>query len=170
MNLKAAMRELIQSAEDNGKHPVADTGKYDELHEKAVRDIAEKIGYYAEAGPLFDPEGKYLCDDCCLREEPKACSHVSGVISMEIGSCMMWMIGDAIHLPVGQKLTQIEANYAERTKSKAFGCSRCGWYSKAKKSDSEGRPAWCAWWGIHVTPFACCIAESGPDLKTAPGE
>lgn len=32
LNIEAAMQDLIQSADDTGKHPVADSGKYDELH------------------------------------------------------------------------------------------------------------------------------------------
>jgi hypothetical protein len=168
LDIQVAIADLIASAQK--RTPLLDTGRYDELHEKAVRDLATRIGYYAESGPLFDPEGRYFCGTCCLREEPKSCSHVSGKIDMDVGSCMLWVIGDEVGLKVGQKLTQIEANYCERPKAKGFGCSRCGWYAKAKKADADGRPAWCGWWGIHVTPFACCIAESGPDLKVAPGE
>jgi hypothetical protein len=173
LDIQAGIQELIASvngASGNPRKPIPDTGDYDELHEKAVRDLATRIGYYAEHGPLFDPEGKYLCDDCCLRDEPKACTHVSGKISMDTGSCMLYTIGSPINLPVGQKLTQIEANYAERPKAKGFGCSRCGWYKQAKKADKDGRPAWCGWWGMHVIPFACCFAEGGPDMKVAPGE
>jgi hypothetical protein len=172
LNLQAAIQDLIHSAKiaENPRTPIEDTGEYNELKEKAVRSLAEQLGYYAEHGTLFDPEGKYLCADCCLRQEPASCSHVSGKISMQTGSCMIWVIGDPINLPAGQKLTQIESNYAERPKSKGFGCVRCGWYKQAKSADGEGRPGWCSWWGMHVVPFACCIAESGDDLVAHPGE
>ena len=169
INLSKAIAELCASAE-NPRTPVKDSGEYDLIKEAAIRDLATKVGYYAESGPLFDPAGQYLCDDCALRDQPKSCTHVSGDISMETGSCMLWIIGNQIDLPVGQKLTQIEANYAERPKAKGFGCSRCGWSAKAKKADEQGRPSWCGWWGMHIMPSACCLAESGPDLKTAPGE
>lgn len=173
LDIEAGIRELIASvngASGNPRKPISDTGDYNELREKAIRDLATRIGYYAESGPLFDPEGRYLCGDCVLRDEPKSCTHVSGKISMQLGSCMIWFYGDQINLPAGQKLTQIEANYAERPVAKGFGCSRCGWDAKAKKPDSEGRPDWCGWWGMHVAPLACCFAESGKDLKVAPGE
>lgn len=173
LDIQAAIADLVSSvngASGNPRKPIADTGEYDDLHDRAVRDLATRVGYYAESGPLFDPEGKYLCKDCCLRDEPKACTHVSGKISMQTGSCMIWIYGDQVNLTVGQKLTQIESNYAERPVSKGFGCSRCGWYKKAKKADSDGRPGWCSWWGTHVVPLACCLAESGQDLKVAPGE
>lgn len=173
LDIQAGIRELVASmngASGNPRKPIPDTGDYNELHEKAVRDLASKLGFYAESGPLFDPEGRYLCGSCALRTEPAACTHVSGKISMVAGSCMIWLYGDAIKLPVGQKLTQIEANYGERVKAKGFGCSRCGWHKQAKKADKDGRPSWCGWWGIHVVPLACCFAESGPDYKGAPGE
>jgi hypothetical protein len=174
LDIQAGIKDLIASmngaGKENARKPIPDTGDYNDLHEKAVRDLITRIAYYAESGPTFDPEGKYLCGDCCLRTEPKACAPVSGRISMEIGSCPLWIIGDEIKLPVGQKLTQIEANYCERPKAKGFGCSRCGWYAQAKKADGDGRPGWCSYWGLHVVPLACCLTESGPDLKVAPGE
>jgi len=170
INLQAAIKDLLAKSAGNPRKPIADTGKYNDVKEKAIRDLATSVGYYAESGPLFDPEGRYLCSDCCLREEPQSCTHVSGKISMQDGSCMIWVIGDPIHLPVGQKLTQIESNYAERPTAKGFGCARCGWYDEAKKADKEGRPGWCSWWGMHVVPLACCFAESGKDLLVAPGE
>jgi len=174
LNIQQGIKELIASmsatAKENPHHPIPDTGEYDELKEKAIRSMAEQLGYYAEKGPLFDPDGKYLCDDCCMRQEPQACTHVSGKISMQTGSCMIWMRGEPIHQAVGQKLTQIEANYATRPQVKGFGCRRCGWYAKAKKPDIDGRPGWCSWWGMHAVPLACCFAESGKDLKVAPGE
>jgi hypothetical protein len=170
LNIQAAMQDLIHSAKsaENPRTPIADTGEYNELKEKAIRDLASKIGYYAESGPLFDPEGKYLCSTCHMRTEPKACTTVSGTISMQTGSCMIWMIGEPTNISVGQKLTQIESNYAERPKG--FGCARCGWYKQAKKPDGDGRPGWCSWWGIHAVPLACCFAESGKDLVVHPGE
>lgn len=172
LDLEAGIKELIaaEEAKQNPRKPIADPGKYDEAKEAAIRDMAAKLGYYAENGPLFDPEGNYRCVDCCLRQEPKSCTHVSGKIDMQTGSCMIWMIGGQINQPVGQKLTQIESNYAERPQAKGFGCHRCGWYAKAKKPDAKGRPGWCGWWGAHVIPLACCFAESGKDLKVAPGE
>jgi hypothetical protein len=172
LDLKAGIAELIASVNGAGKakHPIADTGEYDALKEAAIRDLATRIGYYAEHGPTFDPSGDYKCDDCCLREEPKACEFVSGKISMQAGSCMLWIFGDQVNLPAGQKLTQIEAGYAERPKEKGFGCHRCTWSAEAKKADAEGRPSWCSWWGMHIIPFACCFREEGKDSIDAPGE
>jgi hypothetical protein len=169
LNLHTAVRQLLAAYGNAGK-PIADMGDYDELHEKAVRSLAQQLAYYAESGPLFDPEGKYLCGDCALRKEPSACTHVTGTISMTDGSCMIWISGEPINQAVGQKLTQIESNYAERPQDKGFGCSRCGWHGEAKKADSDGRPSWCGMWGIHVVPLACCLWESGPDLQVAPGD
>jgi hypothetical protein len=150
--------------------PLADTGKYDFTKEKAIRAIAEKIGAYAESGPTFDPGGRYLCGTCCFRDGKSACTHVSGKISMVIGSCFIWFIGEPINQAVGEKLTQIESMYSERPKAKGFGCSRCSMASKAKKVDTDGRPSWCDFWGMHVQPKACCFMENGPDLVEAPGE
>jgi hypothetical protein len=165
-----AVQSLLIFAQKMRKHPIEDTGDYDATKEKAIRDIATRIGAYAEAGPTFDPEGNYLCGDCALREEPSTCTHVSGKIDMRVGGCFIWIIGDEIHQPIGEKLTQIEAMYCTRPKAKGFGCHRCSWGAEAKKADSDGRPSWCGFWGFHVKPFACCFAETGPDLKEAPGE
>jgi hypothetical protein len=166
----AQFHTVDASHPENPRTPIEDTGEYNELKEEAVRSLAQFIGYYAEEGPLFDPEGKYLCADCCLRDGKTACTHVSGKISMQTGSCMIWIVGEPINLQVGQKLTQIESNYVERPKSKAFGCSRCGWAKEAKKPDNDGRGLWCSWWGCRVRSMACCLAESGPDLVAHPGE
>jgi hypothetical protein len=167
LDLAQAIKDLCAAAQ---KQPTADTGEYDELKESAIRDFATSVGYYAEKGPLFDPDGKYLCGECCFREEPHSCDLVSGRILMKIGSCMMWRIGQPVGLKVKKKLSQIEAGYAERGKSKAFGCSRCEYGSKAKKADSNGRPSWCGFWGMRIVPLACCFQEAGPDSKDAPGE
>jgi hypothetical protein len=171
-NLQAAIQDLIHSAKsaENPRTPIEDTGEYNELKEKAVRSLAEQLGYYAESGPLFDAAGKYLCADCALRDGKTACTHVSGKISMQTGSCMIWIVGEPINQPVGQKLTQIESGYAERKVSRGFGCVRCRWGAKAKNPDSDGRPSWCSWWGMHIVPFACCFREEGKDSVDAPGE
>ena len=168
LDLKQAIADLLAKAEMN--NTLSDSGEVDELKEKAIRDYATTIGFYAESGPLFDPEGKYLCGRCCFRLLPKACDTVSGKISMQVGSCMQWRKGEPVGLKVKAKLTQIEAGYAERPTAKGFGCSRCEYGSEAKKADSKGRPSWCSFWGMHVTPFACCMHEDGKDLVEAPGE
>ena len=165
LNIDVAIKELLASVDT-----LSDTGKYDELKEKAIRDYATTIGFYAESGPLFDPEGKYLCGDCCFRDGKSACDIVSGTISMTIGSCMMWRIGAPVGLQVKQKLTQLEAMYSERAKIKQFGCSKCKYGGEAKKPDAKGRPSWCTYWGMHIIPYACCFQETGKDLVEAPGE
>ena len=170
MSLSEVVDALVLFAKAMRKNPITDTGEYDETKEKAIRDIATRVGSYAESGPTFDPEGNYRCGDCALRSEPAGCTHVSGKISMQIGGCFIWIIGEEIHQAIGEKLTQVEAMYSERPKAKGFGCHRCSWGAEAKKPDADGRPSWCGFWGIHVKPFACCFAETGPDLKEAPGE
>lgn len=169
INLKQAIKDLCASA-DADLPPIADTGKYDETKEVAVRDFATTIGFYAESGPLFDPDGKYRCGECCFRDGTTACDIVSGKISMTIGSCMCWRIGEPVSLKVQEKLTQIESMYSERPKTKQFGCAKCEYGGEAKKADSAGRPSWCTYWGMHIVPLACCFREDGKDLVEAPGE
>jgi len=159
MNLDVAIAELIASV----KH-------VDDLKEHAIRDFAQTAGFYAESGPTFDPKGTYLCGDCCFRQMPHTCDLVSGIIKMKIGSCMMWRIGEPVGLKVKHKLSQVEAGYAERPRSKGFGCSRCEYGSEAEKPDSAGRKSWCDFWRMHIKPLACCFREEGPDSKDAPGE
>ncbi len=165
IDLAQAIKDLCGSVQKS-----ADSGECDELKEAAIRDFATSIGFYAEKGPLFAPNGKYLCGACCFRDGQKACDLVSGKISMTIGSCMMWRIGEPVGLKVKQKLSQIEAGYAERPKTKQFGCSKCEYGGKAKKPDSHGRPSFCDYWKMHIVPLACCFQEKGPDSKDAPGE
>jgi hypothetical protein len=167
INLTQAIKELCASAKPKR---IEDTGKYDETKEAAIRDMATKIGAYAESGQTFDPEGKYLCGGCSMRDGQTACTHVSGKISMVIGSCFIYLRGEPMQAQVAQKLTQIEAMYSERPKSKGFGCSRCEYGAEAKKADGAGRPSWCSWWGMHIVPLACCFMEDGKDLVEAPGE
>lgn len=162
--LEMLMAEAEADAAEASGKPIEDTGEYDEVHEAQIRALAERVGFYAESGPLFDKDGDYLCGACALRQEPEACTHVSGNISMETGSCMIWCTGQPLNEPIGKQLTQIEANYAMRPTAKGFGCSRCEYSAEAKKPDSDGRPSWCTVWGMHIEPKACCIFEDGDDL------
>jgi len=168
VNLSLALVQLRAAAAK--RQPISDTGKYDELKEAAIRDFATTVGFYAEAGELFDPDGKYLCGDCCFRDGTRSCDTTNGDISFTLGSCFMWRRGAPVGLKVKEKLTQIEAMYCERPEAKGFGCSRCEYGAKAKKPDSAGRLSWCNWWGMHIVPNACCFREDGKDLVEAPGE
>jgi len=162
LDLRQAIKQLCASAAVvKAAEGVAASN---DLKESAIRDYATSIGFYAESGPTFDPKGKYLCGTCCFRLGEKACDLVSGKISMTTGSCMMWRIGEPVGLKVKQKLTQIEAQYAERPKAKGFGCSRCEYGQKAEKPDAQGRESWCTFWQMHIKPPACCFREDGPDL------
>lgn len=146
-----------------------DTGEYDEVAEDNLREDLEIWADYAEDGDTFDPEGKYLCETCEFRSGDDQCTRVVSPISFETGGCRIYVIGDPDdEPPMPQKLTQIEAAYTERPKTKAFGCQNCIYSSEAKEEDSEGRPSWCSFWGLHIMPLACCFKNTGEDDVFAP--
>lgn len=148
-----------------------DTGNYDEEHEKHLREELKLWADYAEDGPTFDPEGKYLCESCDMRKAPDQCIRVEGPIKFEEGGCRIYVFGEEPETgDMPRKLTQIQAMYSERPQSKAFGCSRCEYSAEAKKKDSDGRPSWCRFWGLHIVPSACCMMNDAVDDVFAPGD
>ena len=149
--------------------PYPDTGEYDEDAEEELRQELVIWGDYAEDGPSFDQEGKYLCGSCQMRSNETFCTRVVSPISFETGSCRIFIIGDeGGGEPMPQKLTQIQAAYTERPEVKGFGCTRCEYGGEAKEEDSEGRKGWCSFWGCHVEPLACCFMNTGDDDVFAP--
>lgn len=146
-----------------------DTGDYDEDEEADVREEITLFADYAEDGPTFDSEGKYLCGTCKLRSGEDLCTHVVSPISFETGSCRIYINGDSEDSePLPQKLTQIESAYTERPNVKGFGCSRCMFGAEAKEEDEDGRTYWCAFWGLRVQELACCFKNTGDDDVYAP--
>jgi hypothetical protein len=151
-----------------------DTGEYDEKKEDRIREAMQNLAHYAEFGPTFDPEGKYLCGSCYYRmvmdwATLDRCYLVIGETRMEDGGCAIYQIGNPDSeynpLPILKQYSQAEAMYAERPEAKGFGCSRCEYNpQEAKKPDSKGRKGWCQFFGVHVEPLACCDREDGPDL------
>lgn len=147
---------------------------YNSEREDEKRELMAHLAFYAESGPTFDPEGKYLCGTCYYRElmdwgNTPACYIVEGKISMEAGSCMFYRKGDPDSewnpIPMKKKYTQAEAQYAERPKVKGFGCyPRCEYVSVAQGPDKDGREFWCGEFGVHVRAKACCAFEDGKDL------
>ena len=169
----AAVEGAVDGLLEASEHKLySDTGKYDYDREQHVRNELSIWVAYAEDGPSFDPDGNYLCGTCDMRSEPHACTHVSRRISMDHGSCRLYIHGPELEgkPPLPQKLTQIDAQYGERPKSKGFGCQRCEYGAEAKKPDKDGRPSWCSFWGVHVQPKSCCAMNEGPDSVNAPGE
>ena len=177
LDIHAAVEELLSQREpclqSSHEQPFPDTGEYDSARENHVRTEMGKWAAYAEAGTAFDPTGKYLCATCHERLEPDSCMWVSGRIDMDCGSCRLYVHGPEQQATkkAPQQFTQIESQYAERREEPcAFGCSRCQYSSKAKKSDSDGRESWCGFFGTHIRPLACCSMFDSPDMIQAPGE
>jgi hypothetical protein len=166
------VEELSQIFAETKKPVFEDPGPagYDIPQENLVRQLMTLVADYAEEGPKFDPAGQYLCGTCQMRALPEACSHVTGKISMEIGSCEKYVIGPQSWPIQIVQWSQKEANYAERPEAKGFGCSRCGHGSPAKQPDEQGRSVWCDRFGTRVQYLACCAEEGGPDMVMAPGE
>jgi ppGpp synthetase/RelA/SpoT-type nucleotidyltranferase len=156
------MSALSMTDEKNKKIPYPDTGKYDEAEEAVRRNLAEEMSEYAEFGERFDPKGDYMCKDCSQMVLPKSCGTVSGPISDDAGSCRYWL-KDIPLVQLELKYTPEEASYTERPNWKEFGCKKCLFGAEAISPDSEGRPSWCSWWGIHVLPNACCAKNEGDD-------
>lgn len=171
---KAAQQGIIADIEAglDKKDPGPD--EYDTKRENAKRELMQQMAFYAEDGPTWDPEGKYLCGTCYYRElmdwgNTPACYIVEGKISMETGSCMFYRHGNPDSewnpLPVLHRYTPSEALYAERPKVKGFGCyPRCEYGSVAEGQDKDGREIWCGQFGVHVRAKACCAFEDGKDL------
>src|SRR6266403_2386725 len=157
-------------------HEIPDPGPddYNTKRENQKRELMQTLAFYAEEGPTWDPEGKYLCGSCYYRQlmdwgDTPACYVVEGKISMEAGSCQFYRYGNPDSewnpLPMKKKYTQEEANYAERPKVKGFGCfPRCEYGKVAEGKDRDGREIWCGQFGVHVRPKACCAFEDGSDL------
>jgi hypothetical protein len=145
----------------HGQFP--DSGQYDFEHEDHVRKEAKQWAQYAEPADNvntddikpFDPDGNYLCGTCDMRQGTNECMRVDGPISFEKGSCRLYHRGDPENQPpMEKKFTQAEAKYAEQ--EGGFGCHRCEYGSEAKAPDPHGRKSWCAFWGMHIVPLACC--------------
>lgn len=152
-------------AEDEEESNFPDTGEYDEEREDHVRKELGTWVAYAESGPSYDPKGGYECGKCDMRYDSDKCTHVEGTISFDAGSCRLFILGPELEgkPPLKHQLTQIEAQYGERPKTKAFGCQNCEYGAEAKKPDSKGRKSWCTYFGLHVIPTACCAMEEGED-------
>lgn len=158
--MKASNSELYEDPGEEG---------YDQEDEDHIRGELVLFADYAEDGPTFDPEGKYLCESCEMRSGDSSCTHVVSPISFDSGSCRIYINGDSEEgEPLPQKLTQIEAAYTERPNVKAFGCTRCMYGKEAKAPDEDDRTYWCAFWGCHVAELACCFKNSGDDDVVAP--
>lgn len=156
--------------EKSGDNLYEDTGTYDEVEESELRDELVLWADYAESGPTFDSTGKYLCGGCEMRLEEDDCTRVVSPISFTTGSCRIYTKGKSEGEAMPQLLTQTEVAYTERSNVKGFGCERCQFGLEAKKEDSDKRPMWCNFWGLHVQPKACCFKNTGPDDVFAPGE
>jgi len=156
---------------EEGDH-YEDPGEYDEEFETEKRSLIELLAFYDEAGPRSDPAGDYLCGTCSLRQEPDACLWVSGKISMETGSCDIYVRGNQLSdaFVLKEKYSQQKSGYAERPEARGFGCGRCEYGVEAKEPDVDGRPLWCREWGVHVMPTACCERHQGKDMVVAPEE
>jgi hypothetical protein len=164
-----------------GADGIPDPGpeKYDAKKEDRKRELMRLAAFYAEEGPMWDPEGKYLCGSCYYRVlmdwgVTPACYIVEGKISMEVGSCQFYRHGnpdaESNPLPVKEKYTKEASNYAERPKKKGFGCyPRCEYGAVAEGADPDGREIWCGQFGVHVRPKACCAFEGGEDLVQIEG-
>lgn len=154
------------------KDPGSD--KYNFQREEQKRELMQQAAFYAESGPTFDPEGKYLCGSCYYRQlmdwgDTPYCYIVDGKVSMETGSCSFYRHGNPDSewnpLPTHHRYSKEASGYAERPKVKGFGCyPRCKYGKEAEQKDSDGREYWCLNWGVHVTARACCAFEEGEDL------
>lgn len=141
-----------------------DKGFYDERAEAGVRADIGLWACYAESGAAYDPTGDYLCGTCNMRSETNQCLRVEGPINFETGSCRIWQGGPALSEdPMPTKLSKVETGYTERPHVKGFGCRRCEFGAPALALDSQGRESWCARWGLHVLPNACCDQNQGSD-------
>lgn len=171
-NKKTVIVKLIASllAKGSSEELYEDTGQYDEEHEDHLRSELEVWADYAEDGPTFDPEGKYLCGTCDMRMGEDNCMRVVSPIDFETGGCRIYVHGEEPEEgeAMPQKLTQIEAAYTERPEVKGFGCGRCMYGGEAKQEDSDGRKGWCSFWGCHVQTLACCFKNTGDDDVLAP--
>lgn len=158
----------ITASEEHGNF--VDTGKYDEKHEDHLREELGIWVAYAESGLSYDPDGHYLCKTCDMRQGTNQCKRVEGPINFVTGGSRLYIHGPELEPgePMKQKLTQIQAGYAEKPKTKSFGCGHCEYSAKAIKP-LQGRPSWCRFWGLHVIPTACCDMNGSKDMIVAPG-
>lgn len=173
IDLSTVVARMVASEEPESENdlPYPDTGEYDEEHENHLREELKLWADYAEDGPTFDPDGKYLCESCDMRKASDQCIRVEGPIKFEEGGCRIFVFGEEPETgDMPQKLTQIQAMYSERPQTKGFGCSRCEYSAKAKKEDSAGRESWCGFWGLHVISNSCCMMNDAKDDVFAPGE
>lgn len=172
LGLKEALEDILASYGNDDPGPE----KYGTKRENEKRELMKQLAFYAEEGPTWDPEGKYLCGTCYYRQtmdwgDTPYCYILGGddKISLETGSCQFYRYGNPDSewnpIPMEMKYTKEEANYAERPKEKGFGCyPRCEYGKVAEGKDSDGREIWCGQFGVHVRPKACCSFENGSDL------
>lgn len=160
--------EGSRESHDEEEQLTREPQKIDAAKEQQMRSLIERQAAYAESGPEFDPKGKYLCGECAYFDGTKGCGAVEGSISGTTGSCRIWTVDGTEVKPLRHKLEKTEADYAERPEAKGFGCSRCEYERPANKPDGQ-RTIWCSFWGLRVTPLACCAEEDGPDLVEPSG-
>lgn len=174
--LNEAVKELSAVGIHKGPEQ-SDPGpdKYNTRRENEKRELMQQCAFYAESGPTFDPEGKYLCGTCYYRQlmdwgDTPHCYIVDGHISMEAGSCNLYRHGNPDSewnpLPTHHRFSKEQAGYAESPR-KGFGCfPRCEYAAQAEGQDTDGREFWCKNWGVHVRAKACCAFEEHEGIKT----
>lgn len=142
----------------------ADPGAgYNEKEEAIRRELAVIMAQYAEDGNQFDPSGDYLCGTCSQMDRPSSCGTVAtDKINPEDTSCRYWVRNVPL-VQLEKKFSPAETGLTSRPNWKGFGCKRCKYGSEAKQADSAGRKSWCAFFGCHVLPNACCAKNEGDD-------
>ena len=137
-----------------------DTGEYNEEAEGHTRLEARDWSQYDEAPETddingYDPEARYNCGRCDMRENSDQCMRVEGPVNFEIGGCRLFHLGEPEDKPpMKTKFTKEEVKYGEN--EGGFSCARCKYGDVAKSPDKEGRNYFCDFWGMHVIPTACC--------------
>lgn len=177
MSLNNIVREITAASVEGTADAVRDILSTN-VNEDFTREWMKTWVAYAEDGPSFDPKGKYLCGTCAVRidngkRNGNECAPMTGVISLEAGSCRMYIHGPDKEetKPYKHRLTQIEAQYGERPETKAFGCARCEYGVKVDNPDKDGRTMQCKYFNmVHVEPLACCSMNEGDDSIEAPGD
>lgn len=161
--------------EDGG---FVDTGEYDEVQEAHIRETAAALSKYADefyGDPgIYDPTGRYLCGGF-RQDEPASCNKYrpgsadqydsgkcvifDGDISGNLGTCDFWERYKGLIDPELQLAMPFprDRRYVEYPDGEGAGCQRCFWGSGlAIRPDSQGRNLFCRWYGMRVTPTACC--------------
>ena len=170
LNVQRKKAPTPVTASEHGNVPDLGEGKYDFKHEAHVREEMKTWAQYAEPKDNtddikpFDPSGMYLCGSCDMRRDEDQCMRVEGPISFGKGSCRMYHLGSPETAPdMERKFTKKEAKYSEHLGG--FSCKRCEYGSEARGEDPDGRPSWCAFWGTHILPDACCSEWDEDDKK-----